>query len=132
MTAGDRWMTTAPNKNPLIDSQPGGATNWETAQHQPFMPTRTRSDKNGHGKCLVVAIINVNMGLFRCPICGGAMHRVEMPPNGLARLVRCRCTCGHCQDPTDDKPSRQENGHEVHLLEGFEELPCEPVTMVHQ
>jgi hypothetical protein len=59
------------------------------------------------------------------------MRRVEVPPNGLARLVRCQCTCGHCEDPTDDKPSRKENGHEVFVLEGFEELPYERGTLVH-
>jgi hypothetical protein len=57
----------------------------------------THSDKNGHDTCIPVGIMNVRNGLFRCPICGGAMHEVKVLPNGLAGLVRYRCTCGHCE-----------------------------------
>ena len=49
------------------------------------------------------------------------MHRVKVLPGGLAALVRYRCTCGHCEDQIDDKPLRQMHGHDVLVLEGFQE-----------
>jgi len=49
------------------------------------------------------------------------MHPVKVLPVKFGRLIRFKCTCGHCEDRKDDKPL-QGNGHEVLLLEGFQDL----------
>ena len=51
------------------------------------------------------------------------MVRVKVLPGKLARLVRFRCTCGHCEDLKDDRPLPRGNRGEVLVLEGFRELP---------
>ena len=50
------------------------------------------------------------------------MHRVKVLPVKFGRLIRFKCTCGHCEDQKDDKPPAQRNGREVLVLEGFQEL----------
>ncbi len=50
------------------------------------------------------------------------MHRVKVLPIKFGRLIRFRCTCGHCEDLKDDKPAPPRNGGEGLVLEGFQEL----------
>ena len=51
------------------------------------------------------------------------MNRVKVLPGKLARLVRFRCTCGHCEDLANSKPSLRDNARETFVIEGFQELP---------
>ncbi len=50
------------------------------------------------------------------------MHPVKRLPVKFGRLIRFKCTCGHCEDLKDDKPPTQQNGREVLILEGFHEV----------
>jgi len=50
------------------------------------------------------------------------MHRVKVLPIKFGRLIRFKCTCGHCEDLKDDKPPPQANTREALILEGFQEL----------
>jgi len=50
------------------------------------------------------------------------MHRVKVLPIKFGKLIRFKCTCGHCEDQKDDKPRPLGKGREVLVLEGFEEL----------
>jgi hypothetical protein len=49
------------------------------------------------------------------------MNRVKVLPSNLARLIRYRCTCGHCEDLKDEK-SLTSQRDEPFVLEGFHEL----------
>ena len=51
------------------------------------------------------------------------MRPVKALPAKFGRLIRFKCTCGHCEDLKDDCPSPQGHGRQVPVLEGFEELP---------
>jgi len=64
----------------------------------------------------------MNDDSLNCSVCGGTMHRVKVLPIKFGRLIRFKCTCGHCQDLKDDKPPSQGNKREVFVLEGFQEL----------
>ena len=64
----------------------------------------------------------MNDDSLNCSVCGGTMHRVKVLPIKFGRLIRFKCTCGHCEDLKDDKPPRQGNTREVLVLEGFQEL----------
>ena len=48
------------------------------------------------------------------------MHRVKALPIKFGRLIRFKCTCGHCEDLKEDKPLPQ--GNKVLVLEGFQDL----------
>ncbi len=50
------------------------------------------------------------------------MHQVKVLPIKFGRLIRFKCTCGHCEDLKDDKPPSQGNTREVFVLKGFQEL----------
>ena len=50
------------------------------------------------------------------------MHRVKVLPIKFGRLIRFKCTCGHCEDLKEDKAPAQGNTREVLVLEGFQEL----------
>ena len=50
------------------------------------------------------------------------MHRVKVLPIKFGRLIRFKCTCGHCEDLKEDKPPAQGNTREALVLEGFQEL----------
>ena len=50
------------------------------------------------------------------------MRRVKLLPIKFGRLIRFRCTCGHCEDLKDDRSSPQGNEPEVVVPEGFQEL----------
>jgi len=65
----------------------------------------------------------MNGDALKCPVCGGTMNRVKVLPGKLARLVRFRCTCGHCEDLVNSKPSLRDNTREIFVIEGFQELP---------
>ncbi len=61
------------------------------------------------------------------------MNRVKVcyhPKFG--HLTRYRCRCGHCEDRKESGASPPEHGHQVLELEGFEELPYEPIAVVHR
>jgi len=57
----------------------------------------------------------------KCSVCGGEMRRVKVLPSNAAKLVRYKCTCGHCEDLKDDRSGREEPGHGMLVLDGFEE-----------
>lgn len=59
---------------------------------------------------------------MKCAVCGGTMHPVKVLPVKFGRLVRFKCTCGHCEDRKVDKPQPRENTREALVLEGFQEL----------
>ena len=63
----------------------------------------------------------MNGDVLKCSVCGGDMHQVKVLPIKFGRLIRFKCTCGHSEDLKDDKPARP-NGHEVLVLEGFQEI----------
>ena len=50
------------------------------------------------------------------------MRRVKVSPIKFGRLIRFKCTCGHCEDVKDDKSAPRGNEPEVLVLEGFQEL----------
>jgi hypothetical protein len=51
------------------------------------------------------------------------MSRVKVLPAKLGRLVRFRCTCGHCEDLDEDKLHPKNGEGPSFVLEGFQELP---------
>jgi hypothetical protein len=58
---------------------------------------------------------------MKCSVCGGKMARVKLVPAKLGSLIRYRCTCGHCEDLSEDKiPKSRED---TFVLEGFQEIP---------
>ena len=65
----------------------------------------------------------MNSDSVKCPVCGGIMNRVKALPTKLARLVRYKCTCGHCEDLKDNEPLRHDKAQELVVLDGFQELP---------
>ena len=64
----------------------------------------------------------MNGDSLKCSVCAGIMHRVKVLPIKFGRLIRFKCTCGHCEDLKEDKPPAQGNTREVLVLEGFQEL----------
>jgi len=50
------------------------------------------------------------------------MRRVKLLPIKFGRLIRFRCTCGHCEYLKDDRSSTQGNEREALVPEGFQEL----------
>jgi len=50
------------------------------------------------------------------------MHPVKVLPVKFGRLIRFKCTCGHCEDRKGDNLPLPENGREVLALEGFQDL----------
>ena len=84
------------------------------------MQTHTRFDEMGHKRCFFIGIMNGDS--LKCSVCAGTMHRVKVLPIKFGRLVRFKCTCGHCEDRKDDKLPQHVNGHEILHLEGFQEL----------
>ena len=51
------------------------------------------------------------------------MTRVKALPIKLGHLIRYRCTCGHCEDISEDKVALHQNRGKAFVLEGFQELP---------
>jgi hypothetical protein len=52
------------------------------------------------------------------------MHSVKVLPTKLGRLTRYRCTCGHCEDLSDEKLAVSTKvQEEPFVLEGFHEMP---------
>ena len=51
------------------------------------------------------------------------MHGVKALPTKLGKLIRFKCTCGHCEDVRDDKSSPPGKDRPILVLEGFQELP---------
>jgi len=64
----------------------------------------------------------MNGDSLKCSVCGGKMHPVKVLPVKFGRLIRFKCTCGHCEDLKDAKTSPQQNGHDLLVLEGFHEV----------
>jgi hypothetical protein len=50
------------------------------------------------------------------------MNAVKVLPVKFGRLVRFRCTCGHCEDFKEDR-SIGETDSDALVLEGLQELP---------
>jgi len=84
------------------------------------MQTHTRVDGSGHERCFFIAIMNGDS--LKCSVCGGVMRRVKLLPIKFGRLIRFRCTCGHCEDLKDDRSSPQGIEPEAVVPEGFQEL----------
>jgi hypothetical protein len=51
------------------------------------------------------------------------MRRVKVLPVKFGRLVRFKCTCGHCEDLKDDQPSPLWTERDMPEFEGLQELP---------
>lgn len=49
------------------------------------------------------------------------MNPVKVLPVKFGRMVRFRCTCGHCEDVKEDRSARETEG-EMLVLEGLQEL----------
>ncbi len=111
----------APAPQSLADEDRGRPMSIPLRIGQPCVQTHARSDKMRHDTCDL--LIPMNCDALTCPVCGGPMKWVKVLPDKLARLVRFRCTCGHCEDLKDNKPSPSDNTQERLALEGFQELP---------
>ena len=65
----------------------------------------------------------MNADSLKCSVCGGTMKPVKALSAKSGRLVRFKCTCGHCEDLKENKPSLDGSAQEPLVLEGFQELP---------
>ncbi|PYM10406.1 MAG: hypothetical protein DME18_16390 [Verrucomicrobia bacterium] len=64
----------------------------------------------------------MNADSLKCSVCGGTMKPVKVLPNKSGRWVRFRCTCGHREDLSDNKPSLGDDARGLLVPDGFEEL----------
>jgi len=51
------------------------------------------------------------------------MNKAQAMPDKRSRLIRFRCTCGHCEDLKDDDARLGKGKQESFVLEGFQEVP---------
>jgi hypothetical protein len=73
----------------------------------------------------------MSAGGIKCLVCGGPLELIKIRPKSLGHLTTYKCTCPRCQGGKESTLWPLEAGRRISVLGGFEELPSEPVAIVH-
>jgi hypothetical protein len=104
--------------------RPAKRTTGSAGQFQPVYPVLPNAHHSEPEPARRVRSVDrMSCETCKCSVCGGTMRRIKVLPGKLGHFIRFRCTCGHCEDLSEEKLPPPAAAPETFILEGFQEIP---------